>query len=153
MTTRRARVHKVIAYREQRMNERTRTLAQIQEARSRTAAELAARRLEAEEAEKAARQLANGTRLVDDWLLLQDWMKACRAAEDVAVRRLRAADEEVERAKQEILKARSELKRVELWAQKLEASEKVGEERAERRQFDEFAARRFDAAKRQKERG
>ncbi len=150
MTARRRRVQKVISHRERKLNETVKGLLSCQQAHGQACEALELERAEAERAVQRLRELASAPSQVDDWVLAQDWRRSRQASVEGAQRRVAEAQSQVERAKQAVLAARSDLKRVELLAQKLEKGERVLEERAENRQQDEIAAQRFERARRER---
>jgi flagellar export protein FliJ len=150
MSPRRQRIDKVITHRGKELDLRVSTLVE-QRAQEAHAVELAqAERAEAEQASEIRLKLAQETTSAKDWVAANEWHRTrvnrAERAETLVVH----ARASTENARAEVLNARSDLKRVEILAERLSAEERAQAELKARRLEDELSALRFESARREK---
>lgn len=151
MSQRKKRLKKLIELREHEVEQRLIRLAE-----QRTAEERAKQALiQQVELEKSAaeRRLSAISRAFDVNSLNQetDWLVTCGRRRELAEREMVRARRAVGDAQAQVLKAKNELKKIQLLAERVEAEEKVRLERSEQRFSDELAALRFAEEKRKEE--
>jgi flagellar export protein FliJ len=152
MSSKRARVARVVAPRERRLNEQVKVLADARTEQSRAEAELKHATDEVQSAKQRQRQLGERSGPADDWVVAGDWLRSREAMVARVGLFLAEAKRGVERAHQGVLKARSELKRAELLVDRLVEKERRRLERVEVRAMDELATQRFNSDKNRRER-
>ncbi|MET0794121.1 MAG: hypothetical protein ABW061_21545, partial [Polyangiaceae bacterium] len=114
------------------------------------AARLGAQR-EREEAQKASEsrlKLAEAPLSASDWIAANEWLKSRAQLAEIAETQAIKARLITQRARAQVLHARTDLKKVEVLSARIGAEERVQHERAERRLEDELAAQRFAADRR-----
>lgn len=151
MSQRKKRLKKLIELREHEVEQRLIRLAE-----QRTTEERAKQALiQQVELEKSAaeRRLSAISRAFDVNSLNQetDWLVTCGRRRELAEREMVRARRAVGDAQAHVLKAKNELKKIQLLAERVEAEEKVRLERSEQRFSDELAALRFAEEKRKEE--
>jgi len=148
MSPRRQRIEKVVQHRGKELDKR---IGELNEQKSREeAARLAAER-EREEALRASEtrlKLAEAPLSATDWIAANEWLKSRAALAEIAETQAVEAHLDTQRARAQVLNARTDLKKVEVLSARISAEERVQRERAERRLEDELAAQRFLADRR-----
>ncbi len=148
MSPRRQRIEKVIAHRGKELDKR---ISELNAQKSHEeAARLAAER-ERDEAQRASEtrlKLAEAPLSATDWIAANEWLKSRAAMAEIAETQAVKARLGTQRARAEVLTARTDLKKVEVLSARIGAEERVLQERAERRLEDELAAQRFAADRR-----
>jgi flagellar export protein FliJ len=151
MSQRKKRLKKLIELRERELSQRLKELAEKRAAEERAAKSLA---LEAEQVAKAEeRRMSAISRAFDVKSLNQetDWLVTCGRRRDLAEREVARERRAVSEAQGQVMKAKNELKKIELLGQRVEAEDRVRTERSEQRLSDELAALRFSEEKRREE--
>jgi flagellar export protein FliJ len=148
MSPRRQRIEKVVQHRGKELDKR---ISELNEQKNREeAARLAAER-EREEAERASERrlkLAEAPLSATDWIAANEWLKSRSALAEIAETQAVKARLVTQRARAEVLHARTDLKKVEVLSARIGAEERVQQERVERRLEDELAAQRFASDRR-----
>ena len=148
MSPRRQRIDKVVQHRGKELDKR---IGELNEQKSREeAARLAAQR-ERDEALRASEtrlKLAEAPLSATDWIAANEWLKSRAALAEIAETQAIKARLGTQRARAQVLTARTDLKKVEVLSARIGAEERVLQERAERRLEDELAAQRFAADRR-----
>ncbi len=151
MSQRKKRLKKLIELREHEVEERLIRLAEQRAAEERAKQAL----IQQVELEKSAaeRRLSAISHAFDVNSLNQetDWLVTCGRRRELAEREMVRARRAVTDAQSQVLKAKNELKKIQLLAERVEAEEKVRLERSEQRFSDELAALRFAEEKRKEE--
>ena len=151
MSQRKKRLKKLIEVREHEVEERLIRLAEQRAAEERAKQAL----IQQVELEKSAaeRRLSAISHAFDVNSLNQetDWLVTCGRRRELAEREMVRARRAVTDAQSQVLKAKNELKKIQLLAERVEAEEKVRLERSEQRFSDELAALRFAEEKRKEE--
>ena len=148
MSPRRQRIEKVVQHRGKELDKR---IGELNEQKSREeAARLAAER-ERQEAQRASEtrlRLAEAPLSATDWIAANEWLKSRAALAEIAETQAVKARLVTQRARAEVLHARTDLKKVEVLSARIDAEERVKQERVARRLEDELAAQRFAADRR-----
>jgi flagellar export protein FliJ len=148
MSPRRQRIEKVVQHRGKELDKR---ISELNAQKSREdSARLAAER-EREEAQRASEsrlKLAEAPLSATDWIAANEWLKSRAAMAEIAETQAIKARLVTQRARAEVLHARTDLKKVEVLSARIGAEERAQQERAERRLEDELAAQRFAADRR-----
>ena len=151
MSQRKKRLKKLIELREHEVEERLIRLAEQRAAEERAKQAL----IQQVELEKSAaeRRLSAISHAFDVNSLNQetDWLVTCGRRRELAEREMVRSRRAVTDAQNQVLKAKNELKKIQLLAERVEAEEKVRLERSEQRFSDELAALRFSEEKRKEE--
>src|SRR3954470_11588316 len=145
MSPRRQRIEKVIVHRGKELDKR---VSELNEQKNREeAARVAAQRVreEAERASETRLKLAQAPLSATDWVAANEWLKSRAALAELAETQAIKARLVTQRARAEVLNARTDLKKVEVLSARIGAEERVRQERADRRLEDELAAQRFAA--------
>ncbi len=152
MSPRRSRIEKVVAHRGKELDKR---IAELSQHKTREeAARLAAER-EREELLKAAEsrlKLAAAPLNASDWIEANEWLRTRAAQAERAETEAAKARVGTQRARAQVLHARTDLKKVEVLSARIGAEELGELDRAERRLEDELGALRFAAERRREER-
>ncbi|HEY0462890.1 MAG TPA: hypothetical protein VGC79_01720 [Polyangiaceae bacterium] len=148
MSPRRQRIEKVVEHRGKELDKR---ITELNEQKSREeAARLAAER-EREEALRACEKrlkLAEAPLSATDWIAANEWLKSRAAMAELAETQAVKARVGTQRARAQVLHARSDLKKVEVLSARISAEERLQQGRVERRLEDELSAQRFFADRR-----
>jgi flagellar export protein FliJ len=148
MSPRRQRIEKVVRHRGKELDKR---ISELNDQKNREeAARLAAQR-ERDEAQRASEsrlKLAEAPLSATDWIAANEWLKSRSALAEIAETQAVKARLITQRARAEVLHARTDLKKVEVLSARIGAEERVHQERAARRLEDELAAQRFAADRR-----
>jgi flagellar biosynthesis chaperone FliJ len=143
MSARRKRIEQVVSHRGKVLDER---IAELQQHKSReTAARLAADR-ERDEAERASEtrlKLAQAPLSAADWVAANEWLKSRATLSALAETEALKARLGTQRARAQVLHARTDLKKLEVLSSRIGKEERTQQERVERRLEDELAAQRF----------
>jgi len=151
MSQRKKRLKKLIELREDELSQRLKQLAEQRAMEERATKALALENAQVANAEE--RRMSAISRAFDVKILNQetDWLVTCGRRRDLADREVARARRAVSEAQGQVMKAKNELKKIELLGQRVEAEEKVRAERSEQRLSDELAALRFSDEKRREE--
>ena len=145
MSPRRQRIEKVVALRGKELDKR---VAELSQQKSREeAARLAAER-EREELLRASEsrlKLAEAPLSANEWVEANEWLRTRAAQTEIADTQAAKARAGTHRAREHVLHARTDLKKVEILSTRIETEERAHRERSERRLEDEIAALRFAA--------
>jgi len=148
MSPRRQRIDKVIQHRGKELDKR---ISALNEQKTREEAALQAAIREREEARLASEKrlkLAEAPLSATDWIAANEWLKSRAAVAERAALQAVEAHQGTQRARADVLHARTDLKKVEVLSARIGAEERALQERAERRLEDELAAQRFAADRR-----
>jgi flagellar export protein FliJ len=148
MSPRRQRIEKVIVHRGKELDKR---IADLNDHKSREDAArqaLEQERLELQKASESRLKLAEAPLSAADWVAANEWLKSRAAMAEVAETQAVKARLGTQRARAQVLHARTDLKKVEVLSARIDAEERAKQERAARRLEDELAAQRFAADKR-----
>jgi flagellar export protein FliJ len=145
MSARRNRIEKVVQHRNKELDKR---IVELQEHKRREeAARLTAER-EREEMLKASEsrlKLTEAPLSANEWVLANEWLRTRSAQAEIAANQAAKARVGTERARDHVLHARTDLKKVEVLSERIGAEESAQQERADRRLEDELSALRFTA--------
>jgi flagellar export protein FliJ len=142
MTKRQKRVQKILEIREKHLDQSANQLT-----RARQLAEQAERALEeqqrrTQEAIKEREEMAQRPVTAHEWIDSESWRMRLGNQERVLSEKAARAQVVVQQAHEEMLVARTEVKKIETWKDNLIQSELQASERKDRRTEDEFAALR-----------
>ncbi len=148
MSPRRQRIEKVVEHRNKELDKR---ITELNEQKNREeAARLAAQR-EREEAQRASEsrlKLAEAPLSATEWIAANEWLKSRAALAEIAETQAVKARLVTQRARAQVMSARTDLKKVEVLSARIGAEERAQQERVARRLEDELAAQRFAADRR-----
>lgn len=148
MSPRRQRIEKVVQHREKELDKR---IGELNEQKNREeAARLAAeqKRLEALRASENRLKLAEAPLSASDWVAANEWLKSRAALAEIAETQAVKARLGTQRARAQVMDARTDLKKLEVLSARIDAEERAQQERVARRLEDELAAQRFLADRR-----
>ena len=151
MSTRRARVQKIVEHRSEQLDQAVAALAERRNQQAEAERALEAQRAQVTLASQAMDALGSKDASIDTWRMADDWLKTQIALEQKAQARVHAATLASEQARQGVVKARSDLRRVEALVTRIDRDERAQAERVERRAHDELAAQRFSRLERERE--
>jgi len=148
MSLRRKRMQKVLELRERTLQERAGALTQAHQGRvaAQEQAESAASHLR--EAAAYRQQLTSGSVKVEAWIDAEQWLVQRSRQHNLAQMRLQGAETLVVQAYEEVIEARSGVKRIERLDQRLATLEMRQQERLEQKVSDEHSQRRFATSRR-----
>lgn len=143
MTPRRKKVQRVLEIREQHLNERAGILVKAHEGRNAAAnqAEEAAGQLA--EAEEYRKELTSRSMSVNAWIEAEQWLARRNNEHLRAQLDLEQAEVRLSHAHENVITARSDVKRMELLDKRLAQGESRRQSRAEQSTNDEHARRAF----------
>ncbi len=147
MSPRRTRIQKVIEVREKELDKRVATLSERRAAEARALSEQEQRKSELEQASESRLKLAKNEISAKNWVEANEWLTGRRLSHEKARVATALATGEAERAKGEVLSARSDLKKVELLSKRIRAQEHAEERRVEQKLEDELGSLRFRAVR------
>jgi len=140
--TKRQKIQRVIEYREDVLSQRAGVLTDSQQKLEQQLREAEAEATRLTEAANHRSDLTGHERVdVGSWLEAELWLRSRRAALELAERRVQDAEESVDQARQQVLVARMDVRRVELLDERLKDSQLRLDERLEQRLTDECALR------------
>lgn len=148
MSPRRQRIEKVVAYRGKELDKR---ITELNQQKSREEAARRAAEGQREEARKASEQrlkLAEAPLSAKDWIDANEWLKSRATVAELAEAEAQQAKLVTQRARANVLHARTDLKKLEVLSARIGAEERRQQERVERRLEDEFSAQRTAADRR-----
>jgi flagellar export protein FliJ len=148
MTLRRKKVQKVLEVREQALNERAGVLVQAHEGRELAQNNAICTANHLAEATEYRNRLASRSINVASWIDAEQWLAQRNNQHDIAQVELHSAELYVVRAHEQVVAARSNVKRIELLDQRLANGEMRQQLRVEQRNNDEHAQRHFANARR-----
>ncbi len=148
MSPRRQRIDKVVEHRNKQLDKR---IGELNEQKIREESALQAAIREREEALRASEnrlKLAEAPLSATDWIAANEWLKSRAAMAELAETQAVKARVGTQRARAQVLHARSDLKKVEVLSARISAEERLQQGRVERRLEDELSAQRFFADRR-----
>jgi len=143
MTLRRKKVKRVIEIREQRLNERAVVLVQAHEGRSAAANLAMDAATHLAEATEYRKELMAQPLSVTSWIEAEQWLALRNNQHARAQTNLQSAEVVLTRAHENVLAARSDVKRMELLDKRLARGEARKQSRLEQSSNDEHARRAF----------
>ena len=145
MSPRRQRIEKVIVYRGKELDKRVAELGQqkSREEAARIAAE--AERQQLQRASETRLKLTEAPLTATAWVEANEWLKARAAKAELAETQAIKARMGTQRARDHVLSARADLKKVEVLSSRIEMEERSKRERSERRLEDEIASLLFNS--------
>jgi flagellar biosynthesis chaperone FliJ len=148
MSPRRQRIEKVVQHRGKELDKRITELnaQKSREESARLAAEQ--KRLEALRASETRLKLAEAPLSASDWIAANEWLKSRAALAEIAETQAEKASLVTQKARAHVMHARTDLKKVEVLSARIDAEERIEQERAARRLEDELSAQRFFAVRR-----
>lgn len=135
------RLRRLAALRERMLDARAAELARARGEMDDARRALEAKRACVQSAKDARDAVAKGARTPDEWRGAEAWLAAERTREERAMAVVAEARHAVEQARERVIAARTELKRIETLAERAGEQEAIEERRRERKQQDETAAR------------
>lgn len=148
MTPRRKKVQRVLEIREQRLNERAGVLAKASEGRIAAASQLEEAAAHLAEAASYRKELTGQPTSVNSWIEAEQWLAHRNNQHLLAQIDLQQAEVRLSHAHENVLLARSDVKRMELLDKRLAQGEARKQARIEQSTNDEHARRAFRNARR-----
>jgi flagellar export protein FliJ len=139
VTDRRKRIQKLIDYRQKSLDDRVKQLAESRAKEEALRAEAEAERQRLQAALGHRQSLTGEGGSVRDWEEASEWLVERNAHRQVAELKAQRASQIVNKARQAVLAARNDVKKLELLDGKLQGAELKIEQRVEDRQHDEIA--------------
>jgi len=145
MSPRRQRIEKVIQHRGKELDKRVAELSQQKqrEAEAQRAAER--ERAELLHASETRLRLAQAPLSASSWIEANEWLKTRAVKAEIAETQAVKARLGTQRARAQVMNARTDLKKVEVLGTRIENEEREKRERQERRVEDEIAALLFNS--------
>jgi flagellar export protein FliJ len=148
MTLRRKKMQKVLELREQTLHERAGVLSQAHEGRAVAQEHAANAAGHLEEAAQYRQHLATGSINVASWIDAEQWLAHRNQQHDLAQVQLQGAESLVLTAYDNVIQARSGVKRIELLDRRIATEELRRQGRLEQKASDEHSQRRFAISRR-----
>jgi flagellar export protein FliJ len=148
MTLRRKRMKKVLDIRERALQERAGVLSQAHEGHAAAEEQASSAVIRLQQAAEYRQQLASGAINVASWIDAEQWLAQRNHQNHAAQLRLQGAKAQVAQAYEDVIEARSNVKRIELLDQRLADQETRHQDRLEQKASDEQAQRKFAISRR-----
>jgi flagellar export protein FliJ len=148
MTSRRKRVQKVLALRQEQLELRVRALNSAQAALAAATQTLHDERARLELAVAHRGALSERAAEIASWRDADAWIATRAQACELARRTVLKAEAAVERARQLVVAANRNVQRIQALAQRLDVQARAAADRSERLLEDELASRRFEPPRR-----
>lgn len=145
MSPRRNRIEKVVTLREKELDKRVAKLSEQRAVEARALSEEERKMLELQQASESRLKLAEeGEALsASAWIEANEWLNTRQRRHEKARLETARAQLDTRKAQNEVLSARSDLKKVELLSERIQRQEDSEAQRVERRLEDELSALRF----------
>lgn len=145
MSPRRTRINKVVELREKELDQRVAKLAENRAAETRALTLEEQKKLELEQASESRLKLAEESEAVaaHTWVEANEWLAGRMRHHERARQETAKAQVETRKAQGAVMTARSDLKKVELLSQRIEAQEQTEAQALERRLEDELTSLKF----------
>jgi flagellar export protein FliJ len=148
MTIRRKKMQKVLELREQTLHERAGVLSQAHEGRAIAQEQATNAAGHLEEAAQYRQRLATAPTNVASWIDAEQWLAHRNHQNDLAQVQLQGAETLVMEAYDNVIQARSGVKRIELLDRRMASDEVRRQSRSEQKASDEHSQRRFMISRR-----
>lgn len=148
MTHRRKKMKKVLEIRERALQERAGILTQAHEGRAAAQEQASSAVTRLQQAAEYRQQLASGAIDIASWIDAEQWLVQRSRQNTMAQTRLKGAEAQVAKAFDEVIEARSNVKRIELLDRRLADQETHQQDRTDQKASDEHAQRRFTMLRR-----
>jgi flagellar export protein FliJ len=142
MTKRQKRVQKILEIRERHLDQSANQLTQARQLAEQAERALEEQQRRTQEAIKEREEMAQRPVTAHEWIDSESWRMRLGNQERVLSEKAARAQVVVQQAHEEMLVARTEVKKIETWKDNLIQSELQASERKDRRAEDEFAALR-----------
>ena len=143
MTLRRKKMKKVLEIRERTLQERAGMLSQAHEGRAVAQEQASSAVTHLQQAAEYRQQIASGAIDIASWIDAEQWLIQRSRQNNVAQTRLQGAEAQVAQAFDEVIEARSNVKRIELLDRRLADQEARQRDRLDQKASDEHAQRKF----------
>ena len=141
MSTREARIEKIVQLRDQRLKLTVRALEEVRLVERRATAELNVAQSSRQGAERERRELAHTGTDIRRFIEAEEWLRARTIEEEICALRLRQARAQLDKAQQRVKEASIKLRQLELLQERLRRTRLTEENRAERVLEDEIGQR------------
>jgi flagellar biosynthesis chaperone FliJ len=141
MSTREARIQKIVQLRDQRLKLTVRALEEVRSIERRAQAELNVAQASRQGAERERRELTHTGTDIRSFIEAEEWLRARTIEEEMSALRLRQARAQLDKAQQRVKEASIKLRQLELLQERLQRTRLVKENRAERALEDEIGQR------------
>ncbi len=150
MSTREARIARVVHLRDQRLKLAVKALEEARALERRALAELSAAQSSRQGAELARRELARTGTDIRSFIEAEEWLRSRFIEEELCSLRVQRARMQVDRGQQRVKEAALKLRQLELLQERLRQARRAKESRAERSSEDEIGQR---VAQRERQKG
>jgi flagellar export protein FliJ len=141
MSSREARIERVIQLRDQRLKLAVRTLEEARLLERRAQAEFNAAQASRQGAERERRELSTTGTDIRRFIEAEDWLRSRSIEEELCALRLRQARGQLDKGQQRVKEAAIKLRQLELLRERLRKARRAKENRAERSAEDEIGQR------------
>lgn len=148
MTLRRKKMKKVLEIRERTLQERAVMLSQAHEGRAAAQEQASSAVTHLQQAAEYRQQIASGAVDIASWIDAEQWLIQRSRQNNVAQTHLQGAEAQVAQAFDEVIEARSNVKRIELLDRRLADQEARQLDRLDQKASDEHAQRKFTMLRR-----
>jgi flagellar biosynthesis chaperone FliJ len=141
MSSREARIAKIVQLRDQRLKLAVRALEEVRLIERRSQAELNVAQSSRQGAERERRELTHTGTDIRRFIETEEWLRARTIEEEMCALRLRQARGQLDKAQQRVKEASIKLRQLELLQERLRRTRATQENRAERALEDEIGQR------------
>lgn len=141
MSTREARIQKLVQLRDQRLKLAVRALEEVRLIERRAQAELDVAQSSRQGAERERRELSHTGTDIRHFIEAEEWLRARTIEEEMCALRLRQARGQLDKAQKRVHEASIKLRQLELLQERLRRARLIQENRAERALDDEIGQR------------
>jgi hypothetical protein len=141
MSSREARIERIVRLRDERLKQAVRTLEESRAVERKAGSELALAMSAREQAETARRELIQARADILDFIEAEEWLRSRSIAEELATHRLQKARAQLDRAVAKVTEARVKVRQLEQLALRLEEQKRKKQARRERVLEDEIGQR------------
>lgn len=141
MSSREARIDRIVKLRDERLKQAVRVLEETRLLERKVVAEFTAAFAAREQAETARRDLSQARADILDFIEAEEWLRSRAIVEDLAARRMRQARAQLDRALSKVTEARIKVRQLEQLKIRLEEARRRKQNRLERTLEDEIGQR------------
>jgi flagellar biosynthesis chaperone FliJ len=141
MSTREARIEKIVHLRDQRLKLAVRALEEVRLVERRVQAELDAASTARQGAERERRELSHTGTDIRHFIEAEEWLRARAIEEELCALRLRQVHAQLDKGQQRVKEAAIKLRQLERLQERLRLTRLIKENRAERVSDDEIGQR------------
>ncbi|MEO8181211.1 MAG: hypothetical protein ABI895_20425 [Deltaproteobacteria bacterium] len=141
MSTREARIEKIVQLRDQRLKLAVRALEEVRLVERRVQAELEVAQTSRQGAERERRELSHTGTDIRHFIEAEEWLRARTLEEELCALRLRQVRAQLDKGQQRVQEAAIKLRQLERLQERLRLTRLIKESRAERVSDDEIGQR------------